>query len=125
MSDLLLYGKVRTVEGAVRGGERACGVSLRQIMAVAYQAATAAALSAARESRISTSRRSGTRPGSRIPRQSSTAEPLRAHAPAPRPALRGWGPQDGRDGRRCLGEIAPVGVLVAVAVASGQPSRSL
>jgi hypothetical protein len=36
MSDLLLDVKVRTVEGAVRGGERACGVRVRQIMAVAY-----------------------------------------------------------------------------------------
>lgn len=48
MSDLLLDVKVRTVEGAVRGGERACGVRVRQIMAVAYQAVTAAALSATR-----------------------------------------------------------------------------
>jgi hypothetical protein len=48
MSDLLLDVKVRVVEGAVHGGERACGVSLRQIMAVAYQAVTAAAFSDAR-----------------------------------------------------------------------------
>jgi hypothetical protein len=51
MSDLLLDVKVRTVEGAVRGGERACGVRVRQIMAVAYQAVTAAALSATRRGR--------------------------------------------------------------------------
>jgi hypothetical protein len=47
MSDLLLDVKVWTVEGPVCGGERACGVSLRQIMAITYQAVTAAALSAA------------------------------------------------------------------------------
>ena len=50
MSDLLLLldVKVRTVEGAVHGGERACGVGVRQIMAVAYQAVTAAASSGMR-----------------------------------------------------------------------------
>jgi hypothetical protein len=33
---------VRTIEGGIRGGERARGVKVRQIMAVAYQAVTAA-----------------------------------------------------------------------------------
>jgi hypothetical protein len=49
MSDLLLDVKGRTVEGAVHGGERACGVRVRQTMAVAYQAVTAAALECAGE----------------------------------------------------------------------------
>jgi hypothetical protein len=47
MSDLLLDVKVRTIEGGIRGGERASGVKVRQIMAVAYQAITAVVLSAA------------------------------------------------------------------------------